>query len=427
MADPPRCVVAIPRSIKPLNIEFLNRRLRLPIVPLAVPFWTGETYRNIRRCLVSRDIVVGSYLVELRRQLLEYFAIPDVVLCSSGSLALELALRVCDLQTGDEVIIPSFCCSAVVAPIIAVGATPVLADVGSELNVTVETVDAARTRKTRAVIVPHLYGNPADIEAIVELGTAHNIVVIDDAAQAVGATIGDQQPTGTCGDMGVISFGPEKMLSGIGGGALLAHSGGVLDAARQVALGYPRVGDRLATLASTLVGRRWRRWNLPLRRMLPYGAERTPEALPDPYRRENLANLDAAVASSLINSLAESLEARRTRVETYRQLLGNHAGIELINHRPGSACLTQVMRVMPKQHGDDASSRLISALGDAGYEVRGSYMPIHLLAHFPECVWDRLPYTERIWADLIELPCEPDVGLEHLEAIAAIIKRGVRD
>ena len=426
MADPPRCVCAVPRSIEPFNIELLNRRLRLPIVPLAVPFWSGETYRNIRRCLLSRDIVVGPDLVELRRQLLEYFGIPDVVLCSSGSLAIELALRVCDLQTGDEVIIPSFCCSAVVAPIIAVGATPVLADVGSELNVTAETVDAARTRKTRAVIVPHLYGNPADIEAIVELGTAHNIMIIDDAAQAVGAMIGDQ-PAGTCGDMGVISFGPEKVLSGLGGGALLAHSGGVLDAARQVVLGYASVSDPLAKLTSTLVGRRWRRWTLPLRRMFPFGAEKTPEALPDPYRREHLANLDAAVASSLINSLAENLQARRARVKTYRQLLGNHAAIELINHRPGSACLTQVMRVVPQRRGDDAASRLIRALGDAGYEVRGSYMPIHLLSHFPQCVWDRLPYTEQIWADLIELPCEPDVGLEHLEAIAAIIKRGVRD
>ena len=231
------------------------RRL-FPRVPLAVPYWTGETHRNIRRCLVSRAIVAGPDLFELRRRLLEFFAVPDLVLCSSGSIALELALRVCDLGAGDEVIIPSFCCSSVVAPILALGATPVLADVGSELNLTVETVDAVRTRKTRAVIVPHLYGNPADIGAIAELANDHNIVVIDDAAQAVGATIEDRA-AGSCGDMGVVSFGAEKVCFGLGGGALIAHSSGVLDAARQVVLAYPSVTGTMKRLATTVVCRRW--------------------------------------------------------------------------------------------------------------------------------------------------------------------------
>ena len=277
-----------------------------------MPFWTRETYRNIRRCLVSRAIVAGPDLFELRRRLLEYFAVPDLVLCSSGSMALELALRVCDLSAGDEVIVPSFCCSSVVAPILALGATPVLADVGSELNLTVETVDAVRTRKTRAVIVPHLYGNPADIGAIAELANDHNIVVIDDAAQAVGATIEDRA-AGSCGDMGVVSFGAEKVCFGLGGGALIAHSSGVLDAARQVVLAYPSVTGTIKRLATTVVRRRWRRWSLPVQRLLSFGPEKSPEELAESYRREQLANLDAAVACSLMASLAENLLARRDR------------------------------------------------------------------------------------------------------------------
>ena len=389
-----------------------------------MPFWTRETYRSIRRCLVSRAIVAGADLFELRRRLLEYFAVPDLVLCSSGSMALELALRVCDLSAGDEVIIPSFCCSSVVAPILALGATPVLADVGSELNLTVETVDAVRTRKTRAVIVPHLYGNPADIGAIAELANDHNIVVIDDAAQAVGATIEDRA-AGSCGDMGVVSFGAEKVCFGLGGGALIAHSSGVLDAARQVVLAYPSVTGTIKRLATTVVRRRWRRWSLPVQRLLSFGPEKSPEELAESYRREQLANLDAAVACSLIASLAENLLARHDRVERYRRLLGNQTGIELINHRPGSACLTQVVRIFSPR-GDDLASPIIEALGHAGYEVQGSYMPIHLMVRFPQCVWDRLPYTEQVWGDLIELPCEPDVAMEDVEEIAAIINRFVR-
>ena len=164
-------------------------------------------------------------------------------------------------------IIPSFCCSTVVAPILAVGATPVLADVSSDLNLTAETVDAARTRRTRAVLVPHLFGNPANIEEIVELGDANNIVVIDDAAQALGATI-DGRRAGTFGDMGVLAFGAEKVCFGLGGGVLSFPQPW---SARKRAGSCPRPSKRgahtLARLTSTLVLHRWRGWTLPFQRV----------------------------------------------------------------------------------------------------------------------------------------------------------------
>jgi len=70
------------------------------------------------------------------------------------------------------------------------------------------------------------------------------------------------------------------------------------------------------------------------------------------------------------------------------------------------------------------ASDIVHALGDSGYEIQGSYVPIHLLDSFRGCVWDRLPYAERVWTDLIELPCEPSVDLDDVERIAAIVKKG---
>ena len=386
-----------------------------------MPFWNHETQQNLLRCLVSGQVVRDTELVALRSELLDLFGMEDAILCGSGSLALELALRTCHLDHGDEVIIPSFCCSTVVAPILAVGATPVLADVGSELNLTAETVEAARTGRTRAVIVPHLFGNPANIEKIVELGDAHKIVVIDDAAQALGATI-DGQWAGTFGDMGILSFGAEKVCFGLGGGVLVSRSRGVLESAREVVLSHPSAMRTLARLASTLMVHRWRGWTLPFQRMLSSGHEKNPQAPPEVYRREMMANLNAAVARSLIHSLPENLQARRARVEAYQRLLGNESGIELIRHGPDSACLTQVVRITGKERGEDRAARIITALGEAGYELQGSYMPIHLLTHITQCVWDRLPYSDLMWPDLIELPCEPSVAIEDLEQMTAIIK-----
>src|SRR3990170_7716999 len=161
------------------NSAFRLNPSSFPRVPLAVPYWSGATYRSIIRALLSVSVIAGPDLNRLQSWVSEMLGVEDAVLCGSGSLALEIALRACGVGRGDEVVIPAFCCTAEVPPVLAVGAVPVLADVGAELNMTAETVDAALTKKTKAVIVPHLFGNPADIGAIVDLVRGGNIRVID--------------------------------------------------------------------------------------------------------------------------------------------------------------------------------------------------------------------------------------------------------
>ncbi|MBM4298834.1 MAG: aminotransferase class V-fold PLP-dependent enzyme, partial [Deltaproteobacteria bacterium] len=174
------------------------------------------------RCLVTGHVVDGPELEQLRSQIVTALDVAEARLCGSGSLALELALRGLGVGAGDEVVLPTFCCTAAVPPILALGATPVLADVGAELNLTVETVQAVLTRKTRALIVPHLFGNPAEIDAIAESVRGEDIFVIDDAAQALGAAIGGRL-VGSFGDAGIVSFGAEKVCAGIGGGVLISR------------------------------------------------------------------------------------------------------------------------------------------------------------------------------------------------------------
>jgi len=392
-------------------------------VPLTTPYWQRSTYRSICRSLGAGCIVAGSAIDELHRLFLREMQADQALLCGSGSLALELALRGCEVGPGDEVVLPTFCCAAVVLPVLAVGATAVLADVGPELNLTVDTVGAALTQKTKAIIVPHLFGNPAGIGAIVELAHARNIRVIDDAAQALGATI-DGRPVGSFGDAGIVSFGVEKVCSGLGGGALLTRNRNFPGGNFVAALARPKTLPTFENLLSVLVRRRWRRWTWPfdagLRNKNVFG----PDTPPQPYRKEKMANLNAAVAFTLMQSLVDNIAARRARVRRYTELLHGVDGLELIPHRSGSACLTQVLRVRAKR--EDRAVAAIHALRRAGYEVQGSYVPIHRLSNYSMCVWDNVSHAERIWSDLIELPCEPDVQIEHLERIAAVVKAAVR-
>jgi dTDP-4-amino-4,6-dideoxygalactose transaminase len=400
------------------NFAFRLYPSSFPRVPLAVPYWSGATYRGILRSLLSGAVVQGPDLQRLQSSLIATLGVEDAVLCGSGSLALEISLRACGVGRGDEVVIPTFCCTAVVPPVLAVGAVPVLADVGAELNITAETVEAALTKKTKAIIVPHLFGNPADIGAIVDLARGRIIRVIDDAAQALGATI-DGRPVGSFGDVGILSFGSEKICSGLGGGVAVSRYKKILNGGVRIDLPAARWFPSLRALWATLFCRRWRRWTLLLlSRMSASG----PDAPPIPYRRETMANINAAVAVSLMQTLSENIAARRARVDAYRELLGTEKGLALIPHRRGSACLTQVVRVLPKRRGEDSASEIVQALCRAGYEVQGSYVPIHTLSGYQQFVRRSLTHAERVWAELIELPCEPDVSFENVGRIAAIVK-----
>jgi dTDP-4-amino-4,6-dideoxygalactose transaminase len=410
---------------RPVAWSFRRLQLAFPRVPLAMPYWSRETYRAILRSILSASVIEGPDLFDLKTLLSEAPGLKEVVLCSCGSLALELALRACGVGRGDEVVLPTFCCTTVIAPILAAGGLPVLADCDDNLNLSAAAVEAVLSNKTRAVLVPHLFGNPADIAAIVDLLRGRNIRVIDDAAQALGATIGGRA-VGSFGDAGVLSFGCEKICSGLGGGAVVSGDKEVLEGISKIHLPPPTILDSLRSLASTMLWRRWRRWTLPLLTALPDVRSKGPDAPPDEYKKEGMANLKAAVALTLLRRLNENVQARRDRVRAYQELLGSERRLKLVPHAPGSACLTQVVRVLPA-HGDhDVSTRLIEALAREGYEAQGSYVPIHLIPAYESYARKGLPNAERIWPDLIELPCEPDVSLDEVERIAGIIRRELK-
>jgi len=164
---------------------------------------------------------------------------------------------------------------------------------------------------------------------------------------------------------------------------------------------------------------------VPLREALRTSSPSDPESLPPPYRKESMSNLKAAVASSLMKSLQANLAARKARVGAYRELLGSES-LVLVSHRDRSACLTQVIGVLPKFHGHDPASDLIASLRGAGFEVQGSYIPIHLLAPYQYLAVRSFPHAEKIWTNLVELPCEPGVSLEQVERIVSIVKQTLR-
>ena len=392
--------------------------LRLPYVyrvPLCVPFWSGQTYAALLRCVGRGRVVHGPDVQQLESRLAAFFSTSSSVACDNGRAALELALRATGVRAGDEVIVPTFCCASIVPPILAVGAVPVLADIGHGLTLTVETVEAATTSRTRAVVVAHLFGNPAPIAAIEEFCRRRGLILVDDAAQALGARLNGQL-LGTFGDAGIVSFGNGKVCFGVGGGVLVSQENAVLDQARAARFAPTTTIPALKRAAAVTVWRRWRRWSLPLqvalRRFHPVGVEPAQAS-------RSMANLDAAVALSLLDTLDTNLAARRARVDAYRALLGNDAGCRLISHEEGSACLTQLVRF---HGGERAAIEAVHTLREAGYEVDRTYRPLHLQPAYEQYARDTLQSAEHMWSSLVELPCEPTVTMEDVRRITELVK-----
>lgn len=164
---------------------------------------------------------LGPYAPELCRKLAEFHAVEHVQLSSSGTSAVELALRGVGVQDGDEVIMAAYDFKSNFQNILHLKAMPVLVDLDPlTFQLDPNQLSAAITPKTRAILVSHLHGAFVPIQPVREIAAAHGIAIVEDACQSTGAIV-DNQRVGARGDVGVISFGGSKLLTAGRGGAIL--------------------------------------------------------------------------------------------------------------------------------------------------------------------------------------------------------------
>ncbi|MDR2168660.1 MAG: DegT/DnrJ/EryC1/StrS family aminotransferase [Planctomycetaceae bacterium] len=175
----------------------------------------------LKRVCDSGAFVLGPEVKLLEQNISAYTQVDYSVACASGSDAILLALMAAQVGPGDEVIVPSFTFFATASAVTRLGARPVFADI-DPVSFNIDPLDVSRkiTHRTKAIIPVHLFGQMADMVAINELAQSGNIVVIEDAAQAIGAEFRGRR-SGCWGDMGAFSFYPTKNLGGAGDGGLV--------------------------------------------------------------------------------------------------------------------------------------------------------------------------------------------------------------
>ncbi|OQY97486.1 MAG: transcriptional regulator [Candidatus Brocadia sp. UTAMX2] len=180
-----------------------------------------EINRAVLEVISSQSFILGPYVESFESKIAQFCCVKHALGVSSGTDALLLALMACDIKSGDEVITTPFTFFATASSIARVGAVPVFVDIDPlTYNIDVAKIAAAVTKKTKAILVVHLYGQCANMDVVLAIARAHGLVVIEDAAQAIGAVYKGKK-AGSFGEIGCFSFYPTKNLGGYGDGGLI--------------------------------------------------------------------------------------------------------------------------------------------------------------------------------------------------------------
>lgn len=211
--------------------------MNIPLVDLKAQYDSikDEIDAAIQRVLQQGQFILGPEVKAFEEEMADYCGAKFAVGVASGTDALHLALLACGIKSGDEVITTPFTFIATPESIAKCGARPVFADIDSRTyNIDPEQIEAKITSKTKAILPVHLYGQPATMERIMAIAKRHNLKVVEDCAQALGAEY-EGKKVGSLGDAGCLSFFPAKNLGAYGdGGMVVANSTEIADAVRML-------------------------------------------------------------------------------------------------------------------------------------------------------------------------------------------------
>jgi dTDP-4-amino-4,6-dideoxygalactose transaminase len=363
--------------------------LNIPLVDLQAQYESIKDEINgaVDRVLRNGQFILGPEVKAFEEEMAAYCGTKYAVGVASGTDALHLALLAIDLKPGDEVITTPFTFIATAEVITHCGATPVFADIDPRtFNLDPSGIERAVTKKTRAILPVHLYGQPADMGSILEIARKHDLKVIEDCAQSLGAEYGDKK-VGSLGEAGCFSFFPSKLLGAYGDGGMVATN----DAS---------IAEQVRVLRNH--GGHSKYLNII------------------PGFNSRLDELQAAVLRVKLRYLPEWIKKRREKATLYATLLAKVEGIETPREAPHSLHVFNYYTIRIKNKRDELQQYL-SSQGVA----TAIYYPVSL--HLQE-VYKGLGYkpgdmeeSEKAQQEVLSLPLYPELEDESIRKIVDII------
>ena len=359
-------------------------------IPLSAPDITEAEIEAVVAVLRSPRLSLGPKLEEFEQALAEYVGAEHAVGVSSGTAGLHLALIALGIGAGDEVIVPSFTFIAVANAVRYVGATPVFVDIdGESLNLDPARAEAAITPRTRALIAVHTFGRPAEMAVLVEIAQRHELRVIEDACEALGAEIGGRR-VGTFGDAAVFAFYPNKQITTGEGGMLVTQDAAVARRVRALR-NHGRYSD--AWLEHAELGYNYR-----------------------------LAEMQCALGIVQLRRIEEILQRREAVARRYCELLRGNPEVRLPDVDVARIRLSWFVFVAQVAQPERAAARL----AEAGIASGRYFAPIHLQpAYATICGKCDLPVTEEVARRTLALPFFNGISEEQLRRVANALQQAL--
>jgi len=346
----------------------------------------AEIRAAVEKVLASQQFILGQEGAALEQEIAQLCGVAHGVGVASGTDALILALRACGVQAGDEVLIPPFTFVATGSAVSALGAKPVFADIRPDTyNLDASDLTRRLTPRTRAIIAVHLYGLAADMEPIVTFARAHNLCVIEDNAQSIGASYRGRR-TGSLGDAACMSFYPTKNLGAYGDAGMVVTNSNEM-AARLRSL---RNHGQTAKYVSSEPG-----WN------------------------SRLDEIQAAILRVKLRYLPEWQRARQAHAAAYTKMLLGIPGVMPPPIPEGYEHAFHQFTIRVEQRDALAQSLSERKIGSAVYYP----VPLHLqplYASLGHKAGD-FPHAERAAQEVLSLPMFPELRPEQITRVAEAV------
>jgi aminotransferase in exopolysaccharide biosynthesis len=389
-------------------------------IPLSTPNLNPEIVENLRECVETGWVSTGGrFISEFEAAVADYAGVPDAVACQSGTAGLHTALRILGVGPGDAVLAPTLTFIAAVNPVRYLGAEPIFIDCDAHFCMDAAKLadfcanecrrdarglfDKVTGRRVVAVVVVHVFGNPADMDGIMRVARAYGLKVLEDATEAIGSryTAGRHKGrcAGTIGDMGVYSFNANKIITTGGGGMILAGGRGAAARARLARARY------LTTTAKD------------------DGYRFIHDEVGYNYR---MLNLQAALGVSQIKELERFIAIKTDNRARYARNLADANGLRLLPFRAGvrSNCWFYALEVNEKIFGASRDA-LLSALNARGIQCRPVWRLCHRQKPYKKARRGGIRQAAHYEKTVLNLPCSTNLRPEDIDRVCdAILEIG---
>ena len=318
--------------------------IKKDFIPLDQPIFKGNEARYLSDCVKTGWISwQGKYVSKFEKRFSKYVNQKYSASTANGTSALIIALQALDLKSTDEVIVPSLTFSASVFSITMAGAKVVFADsIPGKLDVDPEDILKKITKKTKAIMVVHLYGRPANMDSIVKIAKKHKLFIIEDCAECLGATYG-RKKTGSFGDISCFSFHNKLIATGEGG---------------MITTNSEKLHLKVLDLKNPAPDNRSNKKIISL--------------------NSRMSNVNAALGLAQLEQLESCIEKKRKIVSIYEDFLSKVEGIDLIKEEKNIRSTYWRYSILINDSFPVSRDKLISKLKEKKITARGIFTPMHL-------------------------------------------------